>query len=113
MAARLLAVRVPPEVANERRRHFKAEAHRRGKTVSKARLAAADWTLYLTNILSEMATLQEAVALGRTHWQIELLFKLWKSHSFIDESRSTKPDQVQIEADPIFNHVLIVRRRAS
>ena len=29
--------------------------------------------------------------LGRVRWQIELLFKLWKSHGHIDESRSTKP----------------------
>jgi hypothetical protein len=31
------------------------------------------------------------MVLGRVRWQIELLFKLWKSHGHIDASRSTKP----------------------
>jgi len=97
MVARLLAARVPPEVANERRRHLKAEAKRRGQTVSKVRLGAADWTLYLTNIPTQMLTVTEALVLGRTRWQIELLFKLWKSHGCIDESRSTKPWRILCE----------------
>ena len=43
LPARLLAVRLPPEVSATRRRKLKAEAQRRGKTVSQARLARADW----------------------------------------------------------------------
>ena len=97
MVARLMAVRVPPEVANERRRHLKAEAKRRGQTVSKKRLGAADWTVYLTNIPAEMVTVTEALVLGRMRWQIELLFKLWKSHGYIDESRSAKPWRILCE----------------
>ena len=30
-------------------------------------------------------------------WQIELLFKLWKSHGRVDESRSTKPWRILCE----------------
>ena len=33
----------------------------------------------------------------RARWQIELLFKLWKSHGHIDESRSGKPWRVLCE----------------
>src|SRR5260370_38585356 len=50
LPVRLLAVRVPEEVANERRRNLRAEAKRRGQTVSKVRLALADWTIYVTNV---------------------------------------------------------------
>jgi hypothetical protein len=65
LPARLIAVRVPPEVANERRRRLKADAKRRGQTLSKMRLAAADWTLYLTNVPMEMLTVHEVLVLGR------------------------------------------------
>jgi Transposase DDE domain len=91
LPARLLVVRVPPEVAKQRRSRLHAEAQRRGQMVSPVRLAAADWTIYLTNVPADRLTLQEALVLGRARWQIELLFKLWKSQGGIDESRSAHP----------------------
>ncbi len=97
LPARLLAVRVPQEVANQRRRKLRAEARRNGKAVSQARLALADWTVFVTNVPEVLLSLEEALVLARVRWQIELLFKLWKSHGRIDESRSTKPWRILCE----------------
>ena len=97
LPARLLAVRVPQEVADQRRRRLRAEARRKGRAVSAVRLALAAWTILVTNVPPEMLSLQEALVLARTRWQIELLFKLWKSHGRVDESRSTKPWRVLCE----------------
>jgi hypothetical protein len=97
LPARLLAVRVPPEVAAERRRKLRAEARRRGQMVSARRLAWADWTILVTNVPPELLTLPEALVLARARWQIELLFKLWKSHGRIDAWRSAKPDRILCE----------------
>lgn len=94
LAARLLAMRVPQEVADQRRRRLRAEARRKGQTVSARRLALAAWTILITNAPAEVLPLEAALVLGRTRWQIELLFKLWKSHGRIDESRSSKPWRV-------------------
>ena len=47
--------------------------------------------ILITNAPPELISLEAALVLGRVRWQIELLFKLWKSHGQIDESRSTKP----------------------
>jgi Transposase DDE domain len=49
LPARLIADRVPQEVADQRRRRLRAEAKRRGQTVSARHLALADWTLFITN----------------------------------------------------------------
>lgn len=94
LPARLLAVRVPQEVADQRRRRLRAEAKRKGQTVSARRLALAAWTLFITNAPVERLSVEAALVLGRARWQIELLFKLWKSHGGIDESRSHKPWRV-------------------
>jgi hypothetical protein len=97
LPARLLAARVPPAVAAERRRKLHAEARRRGQAVSAARLAWADWTILVTNIPADRLALDEALVLARARWQIELLFKLWKQHGGLDEWRSAKPWRILCE----------------
>jgi hypothetical protein len=97
LPCRLLAQRVPPAVAEQRRERLRDRAQRSKKKVSAERLALADWTIYVTNLPAERLTLAEAMVLGRCRWQIELLFKLWKSEGRIDESRSTKPWSVLCE----------------
>ncbi len=97
LRVRLLAFRVPPEVANERRRKLNEQARRKGQTVSKARLAVADWTIFVTNVPQEQLSLEEAMVLARARWQIELLFKLWKQEGRIDEWRSKKAYRILCE----------------
>jgi hypothetical protein len=97
LPVRLLAVRVPPEVANRRRRRLRREAQDRGHTPSAEILAWADWTLLVTNAPAELLSLQEALVLLKARWQVELLFRLWKQYGQIDESRSSKPWRVLAE----------------
>ena len=97
LPARLLAVRVPPAVADARRRRLRAVARKKGRMVSARRLALAAWTMLVTNVPSARLTVREALVLGRARWQIELLFKLWKSHGRVDESRSLKPWRILCE----------------
>lgn len=95
--ARLLAVRLPQEVAEKRRRNLHKEARHRGQAVSKDRLALADWNIFVTSVPVELLTVREALVLARVRWQIELLFKLWKSHGRIDEWRSRKSWRILCE----------------
>jgi len=94
---RLLAVRVPPSVAEERRRTLRARAQAKGRTPSRVQLTYADWTVLVTNLPPERLSLAEALVLARVRWQIELLFKLWKSHGQIDAWRSGKPWRIACE----------------
>lgn len=91
LPARLVAQRLPPQVAEQRRRRVRAEAQRRGKTPSQTQLFLADWLVFVTNVPPEMLSFAEIFVVVRVRWQIELLFKLWKSHNLIDQSRSQKP----------------------
>ena len=94
---RLLAYRVPDSVAEQRRRRIKEKARVQGKTASQLTLALADWTILLTNTTQSQLTLDEALALIRIRWQIELIFKLWKSHNHLGQSRSANPWRILTE----------------
>lgn len=101
LPARLLAIRVPDDVAEERRERLRADAARKRpghpKPISDERLALAAWSIYVTNVPVESLSLTEAFVLVRARWQIELLFKLWKSHALIDTSRSQQPQRIHCE----------------
>jgi hypothetical protein len=97
LPTRLLAVRVPPEVATQRRRHLRECAAKQGRTPTAVSLALADWTILVTNAPADLLSLQDALVLLRARWQVELLFKLWKQYGRVDASRSRKPWRVLTE----------------
>jgi IS4 transposase len=90
----LVAVRAPQEVVDQRRRQLRKLERAKGKTVGKHRFAACAWTVFITNVPADRLTVAEVLTLARARWQIELLFKRWKSHGTIDASRSQKPYRV-------------------
>ncbi len=94
---RLLMVRVPKAVADQRRARLLAEAKRRGQTVSAETLALADWTLLITDVPSHQLRLTEALVLLRERWQMELLYKLWKHDGQVDEWQTTNPWRIMCE----------------
>lgn len=95
--ARLVGLRVPQAVAEERRRKLKESGRRKGQTPSQSRLDLCDWSLFVTNVPPEQLSPEEILVLARLRWQIELLFKLWKSHGLIDQSRSQKSWRILCE----------------
>lgn len=97
LLCRLLAWRVPQEVAEKRRRRLREAARVRQTKANPLALCLADWTLAVTNVQTERLSLAEAAVLLRARWQIELLFKLWKSHGRMDESRSHNPWRILCE----------------
>ncbi len=97
LKARLVGFRVPPTVAQERRRKLKETSKRKGQSLSQERIALCDWSLFVTNASSDQLSPEEILVLARLRWQIELLFKLWKSHGHIDVSRSEKPWRILCE----------------
>lgn len=94
---RLLAVQVPQDVADQRRRRIRREARHKGRAASAQALLLADWTMCVTTVPAAQLSVAEAVVVLHVRWQIELLFKLWKSQVRVDESRSQQPWRVLCE----------------
>ena len=81
LACRMIAVRVPAEVAARRRQQIRKKARDHGRQPSQEYLALQEWTIFVTNCPANLLNWKEVVVLYRARWQIELLFKLWKSHN--------------------------------
>jgi hypothetical protein len=97
LPCRLIALPVSPQQLGKRRQRLREIARKRHQPTSQRSLALADWTLYVTNIPSELLTPHEAAILAGTRWQIECLFKLWKSDGQLASSRSQNPQRVLCE----------------
>lgn len=98
LVCRLIAIRVPESVAQQRRNRVIAEAKDRTHSqLQPETLALCDWSLFVTNMPPEQLTIDDALCLIRTRWQIELLFKLWKDELLLDEWRSQQPFQILCE----------------
>ena len=86
LPCRLIAWRLPAEQANCRRRKLRQDTmKKRGCQPSAKRLAWRDWTILVTNVPDELLTPAEAAVLYRARWQVELLFKRWKSQGLVAE----------------------------
>lgn len=95
MPAYLVAAPIPPEAHAKRMARLKEEARLDQKALSPQQSNFAPWTLYLTNLPN--LSFEQAHTLARTRWQIELMFKLWKSHGKVLKSRSADPIRQQCE----------------
>ena len=88
LPCRLVAWRLPPEQAHRRRQKLRQSTRRkRGREPTAASLAWCDWTILVTSVPPDMLSVPEAIVLYRSRWQIELLFKRWKSQNLLAEMR--------------------------
>lgn len=94
---RLVVFKADEQTAEKRKRKLREYALKKGVTLSEERLQLAHWTLFLTNAPQNLLSPLEVFALYRLRWQIELLFRLWKTYSLIDQSECENPWRVLTE----------------
>ncbi len=91
------SLRNPEEVRVKRRRTAKEHARKRGTTLSQNYLFILGWTLFVTNAPATRINLNHIYAFYRIRWQIELIFKLWKSYCGLNQIRSWRTERVLTE----------------
>jgi len=95
LPCRLIAIRVPQKIADRRRQKARENAQKHGRELSSEYSELLGWSLFITNAPEDLLTWKEVVVLYRARWQIELLFKLWKSHNQLSHQRSgATPEEV-------------------
>lgn len=95
VSAFLVAAPLFDEALSKRQARLKEQARLDQRPLSQRQTDLAQWTLYLSNM--PHLTFPQAFFLARIRWQIELLFKLWKSHAKVLVSRSADPLRQQVE----------------
>lgn len=98
LPVRLVALRLPAQLAAQRRRRARANARRdRALHLTKRYLKLLDWTILLTNVTPSQLSAQQLLEAYSCRWQIEVLFKTWKSHFQLGRLPSCNPRWVQIQ----------------
>ena len=95
LAVRLVAIPVPPRVAEGRRRALRQSRDHRFNP-SKERLFLLDWYVFITNVGKEVWSADQIAEIYGLRWRIEIVFKAWKSHFGITSySRSASLPQIE------------------
>lgn len=87
---RLIIDIVPEEVYQDRIRKIKAYNRRKGHTTTDAYKARCRFNLFITNTDSQDVSSKQVSQLYKLRWQIELMFKIWKSICGIDKLKPMK-----------------------
>lgn len=85
---RLVAVRCPQQVADAKKRKLRQKSKKRGRTPSQQQLVLCEWLVLVTCLRAEEFSAGELWTLYRVRWQIELVFKRWKSMAGLGHSRA-------------------------
>ncbi len=97
LKARLVVQRLSETENQQRIKEIKHRAKRKQTKPSPKRLQLARWNIYITNIEVDHLTAEQICAVARIRWQIELMFKCFKSIGKVDTSRSDKPYRILCE----------------
>jgi hypothetical protein len=98
LPVRLVVQRVtdPARLAH-RDKKLKNYERKKQTRATAARRFLNDYDVFITHIPVAVAAPAFVLELGRLRWQIECLFKLWKSELEIDEWRTTHPERILCE----------------
>jgi hypothetical protein len=97
LPCRLICIPLPQDVADRRRQKAKEKARRKGRTLSQAYLSLLDWLIFVTNVPQTMLSIAQVALLYRVRWQIELIFKLWKSYCGLKHLQGRHRERVLYE----------------
>jgi hypothetical protein len=95
LPCRLLAYRLPEEVVDQRRRQAYETARKKGRTPTHAYLHWLQYGWYITNVGATVWPAEVVATVYRIRWQVELLFKQWKSLLHVHVLKGTQPGRIR------------------
>lgn len=86
---------VPDEIRKGRKQAVLNKAKNHQYTVQEQYHAWENLNVFITNIQDNLLSANQIMMLYRLRWQVELIFKTWKSHKCIDQYKTMKKDRME------------------
>jgi len=96
--ARLIATRVPVEVAARRRAARREKSSKQGHKPSVRALTRDDWTIHVTNLDGTIMSAEAVASAYRLRWEIEIKFRAWKQSSELGRALSRISNEHHLRA---------------
>jgi hypothetical protein len=91
---RLIIYRQTADVTNQRKRVAHKQSRKKGETLSKAKKLLLEFAMFVTNAPSELLSAEIVGTIYRIRWEIELIFKRWKSQLEIDYLKGIHKERI-------------------
>ena len=91
---RLIVYRLPPDVYRKRQKAAIKAAKRKGRSVTLSYLKFLKFTFFITNVPAIIWSMEVVGTVYRLRWQVELVFKNWKSLFQINVLKGTRPERI-------------------
>jgi hypothetical protein len=91
---RLVVYRLPSDVYRKRQKAAIKAAKRKGRGISLSYLKFLKHTFFVTNVPATLWPREAVGTIYRLRWQVELVFKNWKSLFQINVLKGTRPERI-------------------
>lgn len=94
-ATRLVLEKLPKQLSDEKRRKLKRYTKEKRRSVTKERLIFCDVNAFVTNCNEEQLPNYLIRQCYSLRWQVEIIFKAWKSYFKIDQVKQMKMERFE------------------
>lgn len=108
IGSRMIISPAPDNVKNERIRKSEQGGKRtNGYNISSEHKLKAGYNIFITNVPSEILSAEQVIQTYRLRWQIELVFKAWKSNLKVDKMKYVKLERMLCQLYAKFIWILL------
>jgi len=104
---RLVALPVPEQVWAKRIRKAEQKAKSQKSSITDEYKARCKFTIFITNTTGKILNAEAIIELYRLRWQIELVFKTWKSLLGIHKVKAVQKDRLECQLIAKFIWILL------
>lgn len=97
LKSRMMIMPVPNDVYKERIRKASKHAKSKGCQLSKEYKIKSRYNIFITNVPEDRLSTQDVAQIYRLRWQIELVFKSWKSGLSIHKTKRVKKERFECQ----------------